>query len=278
MPACEEVARHRVVARGRHGDAGAVDRARQRRGSRRTPGTPSASATEPRAAPRRCRRRPPARPRDARRTSRRGTVRGARRPTTAARSRALTSHLPCPFDRDDRDAGRVRQREHLLPVEHDRATRLHREGAPAHLDDRADRVRAHRRQVEAHVLGRLAGLHHDDVAIHQLSGAPDRRVRALDALDRHDGAAAHDHALADVELPDHLGGAEAEVDVGPLLGRRAAAARQHAFGGHDLLQVQRRLDDADALALELLRERPQQDVVAQGAARARRPPAPGRRA
>ena len=171
--------------------------------------------------------------------------------------------MPCPPSGhcDHCYACFVGRRHQLGPVEDDRATGLDRQDAPAHLGDRADRLRPDRRQVEPQVLRRLARLHHDDVAVHELAGATDRGVRALDALDRHHGAETDDDALPDVELADHLRGAEAEADVVPLrVGRRAR--REHAGSGNDVAQVERRLDDFDAFAEQLVGERTQQQVVA----------------
>ena len=125
MPAAEQVARHRVVARRRHRDAGAVDAAR------RAPGDPPVRRHAERLAHR---------PRavlvdvDDRHQLDlrvRGVLLGVEAsevPHADHRRSQASAHFvpPCPVDRDDRDVGRVRQREHLRPVEDDRAARLDR--------------------------------------------------------------------------------------------------------------------------------------------------------
>src|SRR5690349_892896 len=165
-------------------------------------------------------------------------------PTTAVRSTVI-SPPPTPggsclhlrrIHRHDRDPGAIRERDHLLAVEDDGPARLDRERPALHLHERGDRGRADGGEVEARVLRRLADLHEHDVAVPELAGPPDRRVRPLDPLDRDDGAAPDDHALPDVELSDHLRGTEPEADVAPLLGARLARA-EDAGRGHDVPEI-----------------------------------------
>ena len=190
-------------------------------------------------------------------------ARGSPTPTTAARDARAHASRTLLLDRvdgDDGDAGRVGQRDHLGAIEDDRA---------AGLDARARgrRTSAMVRIVSGPTAGRskrrsCVGLLTFTTTMSPFTscaGAADRRVGALDPLDRQHRPAAHDDALADVELPDHLGGAEAEADVAPTPRRVGARRAEHAGRGHDLVEEERRLDDRDALALELGGDAAQQD-------------------
>ena len=159
-------------------------------------------------------------------------------------------------DRDDGDAGLVGERDHLRAVEDDRAARL---------DARA-RARAPRRCVRI-VSGPTAGRskRRSWVGLRHLHDARCRRSRAARRAGwsrrcprcprRPSPSPPRTTTLWPMsKRPITLTDLEAEADVVPLLGGRRARA-EHARGRHDLVEVQRRLDDRDALALELGGER-----------------------
>ena len=104
--------------------------------------------------------------------------------------------------------------------------------------------------IEAHVLSRLAHLHHDQRrATGDAPGALDGFVGAFHRLDSHAGAFAHDYRLPQVE-PGNLPSNHAAVgDVGGLP-RVRSTARQHARLGHQRLQERRRVHQFDSLSFQ----------------------------